>query len=57
MARECGKTLLTLDTATGEAEHLYQRFGWVRVGVILGCALLPLGRLCDTTVYYRNLGD
>jgi hypothetical protein len=32
MARECGKTLLTLDTATGEAEHLYQRFagsGWV----------------------------
>ena len=33
-----------------------QRLGWVRVGVIPGYALLPRGGLCDTTVYYRNLG-
>ena len=55
-ARECGKTLLVLDTASEEAERLYERQGWVRVGVIPGYALLPQGGLCRTTVYYRNLG-
>ncbi|HKB48314.1 MAG TPA: GNAT family N-acetyltransferase [Ktedonobacterales bacterium] len=55
-ARECGKTLLVLDTASGEAERLYGRLGWMRVGVIPGYALLPKGGFCDTTVYYRNLG-
>jgi len=54
-ARECGKTLLVLDTASAEAERLYQRAGWVRVGAIPGYALLPQGGLCDTVVYYRNL--
>jgi GNAT superfamily N-acetyltransferase len=55
-ARECGKTLLVLDTASGDAERLYERQGWVRVGVIPGYALLPHGGLCGTTMYYRNLG-
>ena len=55
-ARECGKTLLVLDTANDEAERLYERLGWERVGVIPGYALLPHGGLCGTTVYYRNLG-
>ena len=55
-ARECGKTLLVLDTANPEAERLYERQGWVRVGVIPGYALLPHGGLCGTTLYYRNLG-
>ena len=56
-ARECGKTLLVLDAVTGgEAERLYERLGWERVGVIPGYALLPHGGLCGTTVYYRNLG-
>ena len=56
-ARECGKTLLVLDTANDEAERLYERLGWERVGVIPGYALLPHGGLCGTTVYYRNLGE
>ena len=51
----CGKTLLVLDTANGEAERLYERLGWTRVGMIPGYALLPQGGLCGTTVYYRNL--
>jgi GNAT superfamily N-acetyltransferase len=56
MARECGKTLLVLDTVTGgEAERLYQRLGWERVGVIPGYALMPMGGLCSTTVFYRHL--
>jgi ribosomal protein S18 acetylase RimI-like enzyme len=55
-ARECGKTLLVLDTANPDAERLYERLGWQRVGVIPGYALLPQGGLCDTTVYYRSLG-
>jgi GNAT superfamily N-acetyltransferase len=55
-ARECGKTLLVLDTVTGgDAERLYGRLGWTRVGVIPGYALWPRGGFCATTVFYRNL--
>jgi GNAT superfamily N-acetyltransferase len=56
-ARECGKTLLVLDSVTGgDAARLYERLGWVRVGDIPGYALMPRGGLCSTTVYYRDLG-
>lgn len=56
MGRECGKTLLVLDTVTGgDAERLYQHLGWARVGVIPDYALLPEGGLCSTTVFYRRL--
>ena len=44
-----------LDTASDDAERLYVRHGWVRVGVIPGYALLPRGGLCGITVYYRAL--
>jgi GNAT superfamily N-acetyltransferase len=54
-ALELGKTLLVLDTASGDAERLYARMGWQRCGVIPGFALLPHGGLCDTTVFYRTL--
>lgn len=55
-ARECGKTLLVLDTVTGgDAERLYQRLGWERVGVIPGYALMPRGGFCSTTIFYRKL--
>lgn len=57
MARECGKTLLVLDAVTrGDAERLYERLGWVRVGVIPNYALMPRGEFCSTTFFYRNLG-
>ncbi len=56
MARDCGKTLLVLDTVTGDnGERLYQRLGWQRVGVIPGYALLPRGGLVGTAVFYREL--
>ena len=54
-AREAGKTLLVLDTASADAERLYERMGWQRCGVIPGYALLPQGGLCDTTYFYRRL--
>ncbi len=54
-ARAAGKTLLVLDTASAEAERLYARMGWTRLGVIPGFALLPEGGLCATTYYYREL--
>jgi len=54
-ARDAGKTLLVLDTASAEAERLYARMGWTRLGVIPGYALLPEGGLCDTTYFYREL--
>lgn len=53
-ARECGKTLLVLDTVTGgDAARLYERMGWIRVGDIPDYALFPDGGLCGTTVFYR----
>jgi len=55
-ARAEGKTLLVLDTVTGDAaERLYTRLGWTRVGVIPGYALYPDGRSCDTTVFWKTL--
>ena len=55
-ARAAGKTLLVLDTVTGgDAERLYDRLGWTRVGVIPNYALFPDGRFCDTTVFYKQL--
>jgi GNAT superfamily N-acetyltransferase len=54
-ARDAGKTLLVLDTASAEAERLYTRLGWQRCGVIPGFALLPQGGLCATTCFYRPL--
>jgi len=55
LAQQAGKTLLVLDTASGDAERLYAKKGWQRCGVIPGYALLPHGGLCDTTVFYRTL--
>lgn len=55
-ARAAGKTLLVLDTASPDAERLYERAGWVKVGVIPNYALWPQGGLCDTTYFYKALG-
>jgi len=55
-ARVEGKTLLVLDTVTGDsAERLYAGMGWTRVGVIPNYALYPDGRPCDTTVFWKAL--
>ena len=55
-ARAAGKTLLVLDTVTGDAaERLYTRLGWSRVGVIPNYALYPDGRSCATTFFYKEL--
>jgi len=56
LARDCGRSLLVLDTVTGgDAERLYARLGWQRCGDIPGFALWPLGGPCGTTVFYRAL--
>jgi GNAT superfamily N-acetyltransferase len=54
-ARQSGKSLLVLDTASGDAERLYVRLGWTLAGVIPDYALWPHGGLCSTTLYYRKL--
>jgi GNAT superfamily N-acetyltransferase len=55
-AKDAGKSLLVLDTVTGgDAERLYERLGWTRVGVIPRYALYPDGRWCDTTVFWKAL--
>ncbi|XUY26935.1 GNAT family N-acetyltransferase [Agrobacterium sp. rho-8.1] len=51
-----GRTLLVLDTATGsDAEAIYPRFGWERVGVIPDYALFPDGSSCATTLFYKRI--
>ncbi|WP_105373878.1 GNAT family N-acetyltransferase [Neorhizobium huautlense] len=51
-----GRTLLVLDTATGsEAESIYPRFGWERVGVIPDYAMWPQGGFCGTTLFYKRV--
>ena len=53
-----GRTLLVLDTATGsEAESIYPRFGWQRVGTIPDYAMWPQGGLCGTTLFYKRIGN
>jgi GNAT superfamily N-acetyltransferase len=55
-ARDCGKTLLVLDTNTGsDAERLYARMGWIRVGEIPDFSVQPRGGLRATTVFYKKL--
>ena len=56
VSRLAGKTLLVLDTATGDdAERLYVRLGWTRLGVIPGYAMYPDGRWGDTTFFWKRL--
>lgn len=52
-----GKKLLVLDTASGEAQRLYERLHWVKAGVIPDFALFPDGRWTDTTIYWKKLGS
>jgi hypothetical protein len=54
-AKARGRTLLVLDTAGAEAERLYARTGWQRVGVIPDYAMWPGGGFCDTTYFWKKL--
>ncbi|RFU47005.1 GNAT family N-acetyltransferase [Paraburkholderia sp. DHOC27] len=56
VARAEGKTVLVLDTVTGgDAERLYARAGWQKVGEVPNYALMPDGAFCGTTFYYKHL--
>lgn len=56
VARQEGRTVLVLDTVTGgDAERLYARSGWQRVGSVPGYALMPDGALCATTFFHKQL--
>ena len=54
-ALDAGKTLLVLDTASGDAERLYARQGWQRCGQIPDYALMPDGTPCATTIFFKAL--
>ena len=55
VAHEAGRTVLVLDTASKDAERLYERGAWQRCGVIPKYALMPDGPYCDTVVFYKVL--
>jgi GNAT superfamily N-acetyltransferase len=54
-AKARGRTLLVLDTAGAEAERLYMRSGWQRVGVIPDYAMWPGGGFCDTVFFWKRV--
>jgi GNAT superfamily N-acetyltransferase len=55
-ARNEGRTVLVLDTVTGQAgERLYERAGYHRVGIVPDYALMPDGELCATTFFFKHL--
>jgi GNAT superfamily N-acetyltransferase len=56
-ARTAGKTLLVLDTASADAERLYERGGWQRVGAIPKYALLPEGPFVASVFFYKDLAN
>jgi GNAT superfamily N-acetyltransferase len=55
IAKEKGRTLLILDTASDDARRLYERGGWRKLGNIPDYALWPVGGFCDTTIYWKKL--
>jgi GNAT superfamily N-acetyltransferase len=54
-AKARGRTLLVLDTAGAEAERLYGRTGWQRVGVVPDYAMWPSGGFCDTVFFWKKI--
>jgi GNAT superfamily N-acetyltransferase len=55
-ARAERKAVLVCDVVTGsDAARLCQRTGWQRVGNIPNYALMPGGRFCGTTYFYKHL--
>jgi len=56
VARTENKTVLVLDTVTGgDAERLYARAGWQRLGSVPDYALMPDGALCATTFFFKRI--
>ncbi|WP_429500305.1 GNAT family N-acetyltransferase [Robbsia andropogonis] len=56
VARDENKRVLVLDTETGgDAERLYRRAGWQRVGTVPNYALMPNGAFCGTTFYSKEI--
>lgn len=55
-ARSEGRSVLVLDAVTGgDAERLYERHGWQRVGEVPKYALMPGGGFCGTTFFYKQV--
>lgn len=54
-AKARGRVLLVLDTASAEAERLYVRSGWQRVGSVPDYAMWPGGGFCDSTFFWKKL--
>ncbi|MFM2287375.1 MAG: hypothetical protein RL684_518 [Pseudomonadota bacterium] len=50
-----GRHVLVLDTASADAERLYERNGWRVVGDVPDFALLPDGAYCRTRFYSLHL--
>ena len=58
IARELGRTLLVLDTRSGDnAERLYRKLDYVEVGVIPSYAQNAAGAFNATVIFYKSLSQ
>lgn len=55
-ARSLGRSTLVLDTETGSgAEKMYEKLGWVKVGVIPEISWTPDQTRCAPTTFFYKL--
>ena len=54
-AKAHGRSLLVLDTAGDDAERIYVRGGWQRVGAVPDYAMWPQGGFCDTVFFWKRI--
>lgn len=55
-ARQAKRDLLVLDTDEhGAARRLYGKLGWTELGTVPRYALMPDGRDCGSTFFYKDL--
>jgi len=47
--------VVAVESSVGDAERLYERAGWQRVGTVPKYALMPDGPFCSTVFYYKDL--
>lgn len=56
LARSLGRTLLMLNTRSGDPpEFFYDRFGYIRIGIVPKFAQNPDGTWNTTTLFYKHL--
>jgi GNAT superfamily N-acetyltransferase len=56
--RAMGRNVATLMTRDGcEAERLYRKLGWTKIGIIPDDSIRPDGVLCDAAIFFKRIAS